>query len=771
MSEILERTWSYLTSAGSAPKWTIPSNQTTPTSHLPHGLGQFIKAVFDAPTAQHESEIVKAQLKAVHTKLQEPNLKTSTLADCIVRSMLCSLLGYSVDFVQIYALQLAQKGNITEKKIGYMGCVALLKEDSDLILLLINTIVRDLQSSNIVENNMALMTASALVPKDMAAMLVPTIIEKTAHSKDFIRKKALICLEQIAVKDPLGYSNVAIDSAIQALSDKDPGVAIVAIQVLNRLDLDYHDGMLDKIAEILTCLISIHDQILSNKLPKEFMFHGTCAPWGQMEILQLLKSFGQRMTKDENHQVILLVIRTLEQPFSDSIGPAVIYECIKTLSSILKEDYVDFQGVTEKLSKYLNILLQSKHNNEKFIGLCALEIVLENSRNFPLSETERTLVLQGLDDPDSSIQRKSFAIINAMANVNNAQDICEKIVAQQRSTATANDEVFKSMLIAKAVGVIDEHHAQLPLEWKTFILLRLLQSAKASQQKHVIMTKLQALFKKPLTNEQAGVGSKLLKVLVHPANEKGAPDTLLELYIWALAQFSSDLTTSKEDSIIRVVEKSNYKDSVSIVALQCLFNVITSRRLPLEISTTQRLTEFFSALKKKHCLSDSLQDATEEMEIILAVMTDEMVDLLGCSIGSEHDSTDYTCSYLDTVVIDAVENGSPVYQTNDDSVIFKDVQLSSPIPKGLRFTPYQIQNESELLSSVIVPLNRSKHHSRSSSSSASKLTEVWSLKGRKKEAEQGDHERVLSISSPPRSKSSNQQNFEESIIEDVNEWK
>merc|ERR1712111_108461 len=115
----------------------------------------------------------------------------------------------------------------------------------------------------------------------------------------------------------------------------------------------------------------------------------------------------------------------------------------------------------------------------------------------------------------------------------------------------------------------------------------------------------------------------------------------------------------------------------------------TSRRVPLEISTTQRLTEFFSTLKKKHCLSDSLQDATEEMEIILAVMTDEMVDLLGCSIGSEHDGTDYTCSYLDTVVIDAVENGSPVYQTNDDSVIFKDVQLSSPIPKGLRFTPYQ----------------------------------------------------------------------------------
>ena len=124
MSEILERTWSYLTSSGSAPKWTIPSNQTTPTSHLPHGLGQFIRAVFEAPTANHEKEICKSQLKAVSAKLQEANLKTATLADCMVRAMLCSMLGYPVEFAQIYALKLAQKGSITEKKIGYVSLVS-----------------------------------------------------------------------------------------------------------------------------------------------------------------------------------------------------------------------------------------------------------------------------------------------------------------------------------------------------------------------------------------------------------------------------------------------------------------------------------------------------------------------------------------------------------------------------------------------------------------------------------------------------------------------
>ena len=128
MSEILGRTWSYLTSSGSGPKWSVPCNQSSSTAHLPHGLAQFMKAVMEAPTSVSEAELVKTQLNAIQMKLQEPNIKTSVLSDCIVRAMLCSILGYSVNFVSINALQLAQKGSITEKKLGiiisYIICIS-----------------------------------------------------------------------------------------------------------------------------------------------------------------------------------------------------------------------------------------------------------------------------------------------------------------------------------------------------------------------------------------------------------------------------------------------------------------------------------------------------------------------------------------------------------------------------------------------------------------------------------------------------------------------
>ena len=73
--------------------------------------------------------------------------------------------------------------------LGYMACVMFLQEKDDLILLLINTIMRDLQSKNEAENNMALIAAAYLVPREMTPMLIPIVIEKTQHSRCFIRKK------------------------------------------------------------------------------------------------------------------------------------------------------------------------------------------------------------------------------------------------------------------------------------------------------------------------------------------------------------------------------------------------------------------------------------------------------------------------------------------------------------------------------------------------------------------------------------------------------
>jgi vesicle coat complex subunit len=62
--------------------------------------------------------------------------------------------------------------------------------------------VRDLGSKNVMEANIALTAAVDLIPPEMAPMVVPVLLEKTTHTKDFIRKKSLVCLQKMLKRNP-----------------------------------------------------------------------------------------------------------------------------------------------------------------------------------------------------------------------------------------------------------------------------------------------------------------------------------------------------------------------------------------------------------------------------------------------------------------------------------------------------------------------------------------------------------------------------------------
>ena len=520
---MLERTWSFLTSSGSAPKWTVPSNQSSSTSHLPHGLSQFMKSVCQAPTSVVEAALVQKQLKAVQTKLQEPNLSNQVLSDCIVRAMLCHILGYSVDFAHIYALQLAQKGSITEKKIGYLAAVMFIHENDDLILLLINTILRDLKSTNLLENNMALVTAAYLVPKEMSGMILPILVEKANHSKDFIRKKSLICLEQVALKNPESIDQV-IETIIVSMSDQDPGVATIAIQVINSLYTQY-PGQVD-LTNCLKALCQVQYQILDNKLPKDYQFHGVPAPWAQQTIVQLLRHVNFHNRED----VIKLVVLTVDQPSlyaikSDTaIGSAVLFECIETLSVILQPDIDDqYSHIMRKLMKCLRSLLNSQSGNNLYIGLCAFESLLQNQEKGVLphiSNAEREFVYKCLDHSDDCIRKKAFSLLNALATEENVKDICERILSHVRELS---DIHFRNLLIEKTIAVIDKF-SETNMDWRVFMMLRMLQCAKSKEQRQKLIYKMQKIFgTRPYDEKKIEIGQKLLSILTAPAQEDHAP--------------------------------------------------------------------------------------------------------------------------------------------------------------------------------------------------------------------------------------------------------
>ena len=54
------------------------------------------------------------------------------------------MLGHDASYAYIHAVNLAQSKNLVVKKTGYLACMLFIEENSELLILMISTIQRDL---------------------------------------------------------------------------------------------------------------------------------------------------------------------------------------------------------------------------------------------------------------------------------------------------------------------------------------------------------------------------------------------------------------------------------------------------------------------------------------------------------------------------------------------------------------------------------------------------------------------------------------------------
>ena len=104
-----------------------------------------------------------------------------------------------------------------------------------------------------------------------------------------------------------------------------------------------------------------------------------------------------------------------------------------------------------------------------------------------ISDTEREFVYKCLDHSDDCIRKKAFSLLNELATDDNVKDICEKIISHVKGLS---DAYFRNSLIQKTIGVIDKFN-RTNMEWRIFMLLRILQSTKSVQQRQQIIFKMQ----------------------------------------------------------------------------------------------------------------------------------------------------------------------------------------------------------------------------------------------------------------------------------------
>ncbi|GLC48271.1 hypothetical protein PLESTB_000077700 [Pleodorina starrii] len=370
-----------------------------------------VKAIGECKSKAEEDRVISQELELLKQRLSDPKLDKSRGKEYMIRLMYCEILGHDASFAYVKALQFASDPNIHTKKAAYLALIQFLDYNNNLVLLLVNTLLLDMKSDNYLIVCTALIAATRLIGADLVNAVYPVVVERLRHPKEHVRKKAVMALHWFGQLDPRREGPLA-------------GV---------ELDKHFRTMLCDKISE--------------HRLPKSYDYHRFPAPFIQIKLLKIVAALGagDRAASDNMATVLLQTLRRANT--SHTIGSAIIYECVRTITTIYPNPQL-LAAAAESIATFL----RSSSHNLRYVGIDALAGI--TALNPAAAAEHQVAVLDCLEDPDDTLKLKTLELLYKMTKANNIQVIVDKMMGYLSS---CTDEHIRRDIVRKVCDLAERY--------------------------------------------------------------------------------------------------------------------------------------------------------------------------------------------------------------------------------------------------------------------------------------------------------------------------
>ncbi|XWS38858.1 hypothetical protein CRYUN_Cryun19dG0166300 [Craigia yunnanensis] len=321
-----------------------------------------VKSIGEARSKAEEDRIVLNEIEILKRRIAEPDIPKRKMKEYIIRLVYVEMLGHDTSFGYIHAVKMTHDDSLLVKRTGYLAVTLFLNEDHDLIILIVNTIQKDLKSDNYLVVCAALNAVCKLINEETIPAVLPQVVELLAHPKEAVRKKAIMALHRFYQKSPSSVSHL-VSNFRKRLCDNDPGVMGATLCPL--FDLITID--VNPYKDLVISFVSILKQVAERRLPKVYDYHQMPAPFIQIKLLKILALLGSgdKQASENMYTVVGDIFRKCDS--SSNIGNAVLYECICCVSSLYPNPKL-LESATDVISRFL----KSDSHNLKYMGIDAL---------------------------------------------------------------------------------------------------------------------------------------------------------------------------------------------------------------------------------------------------------------------------------------------------------------------------------------------------------------------------------------------------------------
>ncbi|KAJ6604652.1 adaptin N terminal region-domain-containing protein [Mycena vulgaris] len=440
------------------------------------GLTQFIADIRGARVRELEEKRINKEMANIRKKFKDGNLDGYQKKKYVAKIIFTYILGYKVDVGHMEAVNLISSPKYSEKQIGYLAVTLLMHENSDFLRLVVNSIRKDLDGNNEVDNCLALHAIANVGGSEMAeGELLLKFFSRTSHS--FVKKKAALTLLRLYRKHPDVIP--AAEWALRIISIMDDEDLFLPLQravviCVTSLVMALAQDHLTPFAVCYTKAVDrLHRLIIEHEYSATYAYYKVPSPWLQVKLLRLLQYYPP--SDDPNirsvlHQVLQTIMNNSAEPSRNvqhnNAQHAILFEAIGL--AIHLDTNSPLVGTAAVL---LARFISSKETNVRYLGLDTMAHLAARADSLEPIKKQQNIIILSLRDKDISVRRRALDLLYSMCDVDNS----ELIVGELLRYLKVADYALREEMVLK-IAILTEKYAS-SYKWYVDTILQLISAA------------------------------------------------------------------------------------------------------------------------------------------------------------------------------------------------------------------------------------------------------------------------------------------------------
>lgn len=351
--------------------------------------------------------------------------------DAIKRVIANMTVGKDVSALFPDVLKNMQTEDLEQKKLVYLYLMNYAKTQPELVILAVNTFVKDAEDPNPLVRALAIRTMGCLRAEKIIDYLPVPLNRCLNDESPYVRKTAVLCVAKLfGLKAELALEGGFVDRVKEMISDNNPMVVANAIAALN----DIHEAAQD--LKIQGEPVFVLD---SDVLMKLLVALNECTEWGRIIILNTLATYRSADERESEH----ICERVMPQ-FQHANG-AVVLGAVKVvlvhMESTRKPEFV--QQLVRKMAPPLVTLVTSEPEVQ-WVALRNINLILQKYPDI-LSNEMRVFFCKYNDPP--YVKAEKVDVMIKLAKESNV----DMLLSELKEYATEVDVDFVRRAI-RAIG-------------------------------------------------------------------------------------------------------------------------------------------------------------------------------------------------------------------------------------------------------------------------------------------------------------------------------